>query len=502
MDFKKENFFGLFRTLRYFFLVLASTLFVACEGDEGVGMSVQPEEDVLHSYSNMVSLETRSILSDSVLSKYPYFLLGRYRDAKFGEMTTEFMAQVDARVGGVSVPDTTVVDPSSSMQGVLNTLLSDINPSYGKILSISSPSEVVVDSTRFYMEFTDNFFGDSTALQAITVYELNKALPEGRLFTNMKAEDYCDKSLLLGKLSYQLQNKRKIIIPLKNELGERILSAYKKGSAVASQSEFEKLFNGLYVSHTFNEGSVLQISLAGIQVYYHYDADIRTTYEGRDTVVRASEVATTEGVRLNPLVSSVFLSANKSVKQVNIVRQEDISSIVPSLNSSGMTYTHTPLGLYTEVDIPYGVLMDSLRKTGEDSSLVMFNSAKLIFHRKKNEENDAVKASAFLMLIPKDKLVDFFYNNRQPDGETTFVASIDTAKNTYTFNVAAPLRNRIRGVGETLGDKMLIVPVIRSAEGGNYYYRQQLWLTTTVLNGASCEDEKLRPRLDVVYTRR
>jgi hypothetical protein len=147
-------------------------------------------------------------------------------------------------------------------------------------------------------------------------------------------------------------------------------------------------------------------------------------------------------------------------------------------------------------------MKDSLRKTGEDSSRVMFNSAKLIFHRKKDDANSRVKASAFLMLIEKGKVLDFFYNNRQPDGLTSFVASVDTAGNTYTFNVTAPFQNKFKGVGETFGDELVLVPVLRSTEDGNYYYRQQLWMTTTLLYNPLCEDETLRPRLDLVYTRR
>lgn len=502
MDYKRGGFVSLLGLFSCFFVAFASVLLTSCEDDEGVGSSIQPEEDVLRSYSNMVSLDSKSVLADSVLSKYSYFLLGRYRDGRFGEMTAEFLTHVDARIGGVVVPDTAVVSSSSASTGILETLLSDINPSYGDILSISSPSDVVVDSTRFYMEFTDNFFGDSTALQAITVYELNNPLPDGRLCTNTKVADYCDKSLQLGRLSYQLQNRRKITIPLKNDLGERILSAYKEGTSVSSQKEFEELFKGFYVSHSFNEGSILQISVAGVQVFYHYDAQIHTTYEGRDTIVLASEVTTDKGVKLNPLVSSIFLSANKSVKQVNVITQEEVASLLPSLNESDYTCTYTPLGLYTAVEIPFDALRDSLKTTGEDSMRVMFNSAKLIFHRKKDDANSKVKASAFLMLIEKDKVLDFFYNNRQPDGISSFVASVDTAGNTYTFNVTAPLQNKFKGVGETFGDDLVLVPVLRSSEDGNYYYRQQLWMTTTLLYNPLCEDEALRPRLDLVYTRR
>ncbi len=482
------------------FCVLSLLFLVGCQDDEGVGMSIQPDEDVLHTYSNMVNVETSSVVSDSVLSKYDYFILGRYRDEKFGESAAEFMTQLDARVGGVSVPDTVVAESSSSTVGILNTLLTSIDSNYGDITSISQPSDVEVDSVRFYLQYTDDFFGDSAALQAISVYELNQPLKESKTFTNANVSDYCDKSLLLGTKSYQIQNKRTLTINLDKTLGERLLDVYKDGSSISNQSDFNEYFKGVYVSHTFNQGTVMQISVAGIQIFYHYDALISTTYNGKDTMVRASSF----GKDLNPLVSSVFLSANKSVKRVNVVTQSDLSSVVNTFNEGEYTFTYTPAGLYTSVDIPMEVLRDSIETiSGEkDASRIMFNSAKLIFQRTSLNWKTDIKASSYLLLISKSKVIDFFYNNSQPDGYSSFVTSIDTTYNTYTFNITAPLQNKYRGMGTTFGDDMVLVPVVRSSESSNYYYRQQLWMTATMLYNQNSFSEALRPRLDVVYTKR
>jgi hypothetical protein len=488
------------RRICFSFCVLSLLFLVGCHDDDGVGMSIQPDEDVLHTYSNMVNVETSSVVTDSVLSKYDYFLLGRYRDEKFGESAAEFMTQLDARIGGVTVPDTVVATSSSSSVGILNTLLTSIDSHYGDIISISQPSDVEVDSVRFYLQYTDDFFGDSAALQAISIYELNKPLKDTKTFTNVDVSDYCDKSLLLGKKSYQIQNKRSLTITLDNSLGERLLDVYKEGSSISSQNDFNEYFKGVYVSHTFNQGTVMQISVAGIQIFYHYDALIATTYDGADTTVRASSL----GKELNPLVSSIFLSANKSVKRVNVVTQADLSTAVNTLNEGDYTFTYTPAGLYTSVDIPFDVLKDSIETiSGEkDASRIMFNSAKLIFHRASLNWKTDIKASSFLLLISKSKVIDFFYNNTQPDGLTSFVTSIDTTYNTYTFNITAPLQNKYRGTGTTFEDDMVLVPVVRSSESSNYYYRQQLWLTATMLHSQNSFSEALRPRLDVVYTKR
>lgn len=54
-----------FISLAFFSL---SMVFTSCEDDNGedVGSSVQPEGDQLHTSSNMVSVATHSVISDSV----------------------------------------------------------------------------------------------------------------------------------------------------------------------------------------------------------------------------------------------------------------------------------------------------------------------------------------------------------------------------------------------------------------------------------------------------
>lgn len=65
------------RIFRLLWMVIPLTALLSCEDDEGVGSSIQPSEDVLSTYSNKVDVVTSSVLTDSVLSRYDYFILGR-----------------------------------------------------------------------------------------------------------------------------------------------------------------------------------------------------------------------------------------------------------------------------------------------------------------------------------------------------------------------------------------------------------------------------------------
>lgn len=475
-------------------------LLVGCSDEDGVGSIIQPEEDFLHSYSNGLEVGTSTIKSDSVLSKSESLLLGRYVDAKFGEIKAEFLTQLDARLGGgIVLPDTTVVAANSGMSGILNSMLQSVDEKFGLIKSVYSPSNLTVDSVVYIIQYGSDFMGDSTSLQALSVYELTKELTNQHYYTDVDVSEYSDKSNLLGATSFQVKNSREIRIPLKVELGEKLVSIYNTSSDIKTQEDFNSFFKGVYVSHSFNRGTILNVLVSGVLVYYSFDAIISTSYDGRDTVLTSSQIE--DRYSINPLVSSIFLSANKAVQRVNAIQHSDLESVYEDLQVDTLTYVFTPSGFYTAVSIPFKSMMDSIRLNAEDTSKVMFNSVKLRFYYAKKYWDTDLLQSANMLLIDKKEVESFFYENKQPDGITSFVSSMDTTAKAYIFNITAATQEKIFG-GGAYGDDLVLVPVVKTAVNGNIYYRQQLWLTTALLYGDNVLNKEKRPRLDMVYTKR
>lgn len=484
--------------LPIYVLCLLGILMNSCDEDSVVGVSIQPEEDLLQAYNSHITISTNTIVTDSILSKADYLLFGRFSDNLFGEVSAEYMTQLDARIGGIILPDTTIVDNNSATTGILNTLLSDIDSKYGKIKSVKNVRNFKIDSTQYIIRYDDDFWGDSTALQAVQVYELNQGLDAEKYYTNVKPSEFCDESILLGEANYQIKNSREINIPLSEEFGNRIAGFYmeKKG---ASQKDFNDFFKGVYVKHAFNEGTILKVTVSGILIYYHYDADLVTTVEGRDTVVTTESLLATH--KVNPLVTSFFLSGNKSVKRANAIQHEDWAETVQRLQSKDgeNTFTYTPAGVYTEVSIPFEEIMDSVKLHATDTTKVKFNSVRLVLHRQ--AMNNKYAYSGQLLLIEKDSLENFFFNNCMPDGITSFTCSLDSKNDLYAFNLTKPIQNRLNGEGKTFPNKMVIVPVERQTVNSIYYYKQQLWMTSTSLYGNEAS-EKMKPCVDVIYTKR
>lgn len=470
----------------------------SCEDDSVVGNSIQPEEDLLSSYHNHLNIETKSVVTDSILSKADYLLFGRYSDALFGEIYAEYSTQLDARIGGVILPDTTIVTNSSATSGILETLLNDIDGKFGKITAINNARNYTVDSTLYIMQYNTGFWGDSTALQAVQVYELNNAMDKPKYYTNVLPSEFCDQSILLGETNYQIKNSREIRVPVSNKTGERISSFY-KDKLGDSQQDFNDFFKGVYVKHAFNEGTMLQVDVSGILVYYHYDADIHTVVNGKDTMITSENLKAQYGI--NPLVTSFFLSGNKSIKRANSIQHTEWDKTVQKIQSedSIQTYMYTPSGVYTEITIPFEAIMDSVKRNVKDTSKMMFNSVRLILHRKSLDNK--YKYNGQMLLIDKDSLENFFYNNQTPNGISSFTCSLDTKHNYYAFNITRPTQNMMNHSEETYSKEMVVVPVTRTMNDNNYSYKQQIWMTGTALYGTAAPDS-LKPCLDIIYTQR
>lgn len=483
--------------------ILASLFLCSCTKDDGIGLSVQPEEDFMLTHSARVYCSSATEKCDSVLAKSDYLYLGQYADDVFGITRAEFMTQIDGRMGNLQLPDTMVTN-SGSVSGISIGILNAIDDHYGYIESIRNGRDVKVDSVLFYIQYSTDYVGDSTALQSVKLYELNKTLPAmNASFSNMKVEDYCDKSILLGSATYRICGDNIIKIKLADEYAKKLMDVY-LNKTVSTQEEFCDLYKGFYVSHSFNEGAVITCTSVGLQVFYSFDGDIYTQYDGRDTVVKGSEIKI-NGRNINPLVSSFLLTANKGVEQVNLFSHPDLDDKLAALESKPYTYIFTPAGLYTNVLIPIEDVKDSIIKGVGTSNIsnVMFNAARLKF------PVDAINwktylsknPNTYLMMIKRDKIVDFFYNNEYPDARESFVAVYDTATKSYSFDVAYAAQQYLKG-NETVFDDMVLLPVTSLSVGNTAYYKQTLKTSAIRLHSSDEKNDKKRPSLDFVYTSR
>ena len=319
----------------------------------------------------------------------------------------------------------------------------------------------------------------------------------------MKVEDYCDKSILLGKATYRICGDKTIRIKLDDEYAKKLMDVY-VNRTISTQEEFCNLYKGFYISHSFNEGAVITCSSVGLQVYYSFDADIYTKYDDRDTVVTGRSIMV-NGNYINPLVSSFLLTANKGVNQVNLFSHPDLDEKYESLEKLPYSYIFTPAGLYANVTVPIKDVKDSIAKTVGvgNMSNVMFNAAKLKLPVEKINWRTYLSKTpnSYLMMIKRDKIVDFFYNNESPDALESFVAVYDTASASYSFDIAFAAQQYLKG-NEHVFDDMVLLPVTGMSAGSTTCYKQYLTTSAIRFHSSDVKNDKKRPSLDFVYTRR
>lgn len=490
---------------RFFLYIscLSSFALSSCKDDDGIGLSVQPDEDFLSTHSARVYCSSATEKCDSVLAKSDYLYLGQYADDVFGITRAEFMTQIDGRLGNIQIPDISVSN-SSSVSGISAGIMNAIDDHYGRIDSIRNGRDVKVDSVVFYAQYTSSYVGDSTALQSVKLYGLNKTLPAmNAAFSNMKVEDYCDKSEYLGSATYRICGDKTIRIKLSDDYAQKLMDVY-VNKTISTQEEFCELYKGFYLSHSFNEGAVVTCSSVGLQVFYSFDGDIYTKYDDRDTVVTGRSIKV-NGISINPLVSSFLLTSNKGVSQVNLFSHPDLEEKMTTLESTPYSYVYTPAGLYSNITIPFAEVMDSVVKAVGPNELsnVAFNSAKLRLPVEKlNWKTKLAKSpSPYLLMIKRDKIVDFFYNNEYPDALTSFQASFDTASCSYNFDIAFAAQQYLKG-NVNVFDDLVVLPVTATVIGKTAFYKQMLTTSAIRFNSSEEKNEKKRPSLDFVFTKR
>lgn len=235
-----------------FSLFIASILFSACERPEQeVGFSLIPGQDLLSAnQTDTISIDLSSERNDSVFTKNQgRVLLGNVIDPVFGQTRCAFYSQISLSSSAPDFPTARTVD------SVVFSLYY-LDNSYGKFASFNP----------VVLELNEELNEDSTYLRTSSLETTGENLVDLSGYAqNGLAFNETD-SVVVGEDTLPAQFR----IPLRTEFGERILSADE--SVLASNSEFQEYFKGLYVGSSSPDGGVFAFDLLNsvtkIRIYY------------------------------------------------------------------------------------------------------------------------------------------------------------------------------------------------------------------------------------------
>lgn len=402
-------------------LLSSAAILASCDDNtDTLGIDIMPSTDFITKSHQNYGISTESYaVGDSVLARSSMSYLGRFTDPETGTMVkSDFLAQFHC-LEGFAFPDS-VTD-----------------------------YKVTGAELKLYVE---DFVGDSLTNFKLSVYPLNKVLDSNKdYYTNIDPTQYYDKNAepiavrwftlsdhtISDSERWSSSYYNNISIPLPDSVGQAIYDRYR-----TNPSDFENTgtwinsglpgSKGFYFKIENGDGAIAYIDIAQFNIHYRfYD----TSY-AKDTT----------GV--------CQFSSTEEVVQATRFENSNISKL---MEDTEVTYIKSPAGIFTMATLP----IDEISQT--DS----INSAKVTFTRY-NSSN----TSKFQLGIPKNLLLvrldeykdGFFEKYKLNDDQTSYVATFNSSKNTYTFNNIARLISKCieekkAGTASETWNKVLLIPV-------------------------------------------
>jgi len=454
---------GTFAYLLSFTLLLG---LASCSNDTLLGFSAQPEQDKLVAFYDTIPVYSETVQVDSIYSRSALSYLGKFTDPFFGTSTCDFLAQLYCPYG-LNFPD-------------------DVQR---------------IDSAFLYMKY-DKWFGDSTTLMHVNVYELGKPLSwEQPYYTNMNPSSYLVGKKLLGSTTfttgdmYSTAAMRKsdtystyIKVPIDVSLGNRFLNDLRdpiKSAFFASPKAFRNYFNGIYVTCDFGNGSIAYIDHSELELCYG------TTKES----------STMQGLRDSFVVEAKYFPVNKEVKQVNRFVHTDLTrSFNPMNPTDSLNYIFTPAGLYTRVTVPESIFKNLSGKT--------INSLKLKLNATQlSTWKYGMTPPPSLLLIRESDAKDFFTKFDTEDKLYSFLADYDSDNKCYTFNLSYYAQKMVRELADSTSTsfepftKMLLIPVSAVENEDKAVVRLDQLLTPSAVKIKGWNHPVSSMKLEVVYSK-
>ena len=383
--------------LKYLGMAFIAAMLYSCDDQtSGIGQFI-PDQDNIPAFIQNYDVKTKSVLQDAVYARSSTAYLGKYTDPRFGELSADFLSQINC-TSNFEFPKTT--------QRVIST---ELTFAYG------------------------TSFGDSLAPMRMAIYPLTKAIYDygenkDLYYTDFDLNKYYDSSQeplaekvytaydpsVSDSLRTATNYKPSVTVKLKNEFGTAIWEKFKENPAYFkdAKSFIDNVLKGFYVQTKHGDGSILYIDEIKLKFTVEYLAKRASTGEV-DSIVKGSAT----------------LAASKEVFISTRIKNSSLADVVEKANQSEKSsFIKTPAGIYTEVELP-------LKQMYDDHETDTLNSISISFTRFNDTSSSPYKFSipTYLLMIRKSELPTFFEENETYDNKTSFLATYEQTTNTYSF---------------------------------------------------------------------
>lgn len=452
------------------FILLAAILgiaFVSCDDDatSSIGSSLT-ESNVVITIDSSFTVSGKTIRLESIRPKADQLLLGSLTIDNYGKFSSSAIAQF--------LPSTE--------------------------LDTANYTAANIDSLHLVLRYAvGDFIGDSVAPLGLTVYPVTKLLPND-IRSDFNPEGYYGTTPLATTTYNTLSTSNplnssgtynEIHVKMPTSLGRDLFQSFVDNPANFANGRVfaENVFGGVYMKSSFGSGRLTTIASTSLVFYLRKITPIDE--EKNDTTD-----ATHQYMLVTPeVVSNSNLSYNMSPE-------------LEMLHNDGKDLLVAPAGYEMELTFPAKQIIDSYRAEGKGISVL--NSLSMEIPVDTIDNNGGVSAPPYLLLILKKDRDEFFAKNKLTDNVTSFYASYDSEKQSYSFN---GLRSYLLDLlsKETVEEEdytFSLVPVQVNFEqmaGSSYYYSSTQYIESDIqpylLTPVMCTVDLTKTKIKLTYSR-
>lgn len=401
-----------------------------------LGVSIQPDGDKLTVGTDTLTLNAKTVQVESINAKTDKPVLGEYLDSIFGSVKSDYVGEFYFPAGK------------------------------------TFPNNSIIDSVRLFVSYT-TWTGDSLAPMQLSVYRLNKQLPQKGTTTDFNISSYINPNPI-GQQVFTAKNNTyytqfdgtdslniyNIIVDFPISLGEEFLAESKKTDSKLKDTEsLREFFPGLFMTTTFGNSTMINVELTSFVINYHYN-DVGGSSTGQDTIRNAE----------------LPLYITPEVTQLSTIQNKNADLLAPNAN---LTYIKSPAGVNTEIVFPLSQVADQL-----ESQALNLANFKVQAVPPVDNGSFHLNAAPYLLLINKDSLSSFFQKKTLPNSVTTFYAAFNSTTYAYDFgNISAMVNHYKEKNNGTIKDlTYLLVPVSITQQTSQDAYGNQTSVLTGVYN--------------------
>jgi hypothetical protein len=351
-------------------------------------------------------------------------------------------------------------------------------------LDTAGVGEGYLDSLKLALRIPlGGYTGDSVVPMRVNVYKLSKQLPS-TIYSDFDPSGYYSTSDLLGSASYTATalGLRSTYVDTLNDNGCReffvklphslLLDFYRKYKSspetFATPAAFAKYFPGIYVTTSFGNGRVVNITDNEMIAYYRKYVVLT---DSTDTVYHKTQS---------------YLTAAPEVITNNNINLE-VASSVKQMIANGDIIVQAPAGYEVSLKFPAQEIVNRFKQ--DAASLSVVNRLEMEIPVSPISNENGIEPPKYLLLVKTAKKDKFFADKTTTDNINSFYATYNASTHKYVFssmlNYILNIINDENGVASDEDINMTLTPVDitteTSSSSSSYYYSSSSTTTVTAI---------------------